>query len=1264
MLLTPHAHFRRPLLCYFYRVMWGQKKILSVVATLAISASTLIATSTPASAYASGATLGSGASSNTITTPAGPVTPSTSGGQPFAFSYPGGVFEVGAASSGSSTLKINAYKNGALDTSFNSTGSASFTSQLVTGDRSFLTMTTYASGTKWAILDSNGFTNSGYNFLYLGTFSGGYQSTITLPTTASNYTTCTNKLNGVSNGTFTSYSGSFELVPDTGFAAPLLMITCQAFVNANTSSYTSKANFLVNYSGGTTIGTPASLTSFGGSASSGPVNLLNTSTKKTITNFGVSVNPSATGTQVALAFFDALTDFTSYSNATIYDATNYTDYVVTRVTAAGVISQTTAAWTGQLAGTRSGRLIVPPRNNGTVYALQHATDGTNLVAKLLTFGASGAASSQTAVTGASMLAGFTRAAPAMTPGTTLKFASVNNGSSSFFVEIDASTAVASLRATFTPNGGFSYADLLWHMADNSNGLDFYARTSSTQLLRVFASSAPVAPAAPAAPTVVRGDGSVAVTWVAPSNGGAAITGYSLDYSSNSGTNWTSWSSTLGPGATTETVTGLTNGTAYIFRIAATNSIGTSLWSTSSASVSPASVPAAPTLGTLTPGAANVALSWTAPSNTGGFAITDYTIEYSSNSGSTWTAFAHTASSATSITVNGLTNGTSYVFRIKAVTSIGTGAASATSAAQLVAAAPGQPNAPSVANGNTQATVSWVAPAANGCAVIAYRVEFSSNSGSTWNTFTSAAVTTSQLVTGLTNGTAYVFRVAAENCMGFGAASAASTSVTPNQTPTAATGLTVVGAGSSNVTLSWGAVTAIPAVTDYRVEYSTDGGATWTIYADGVSATNTASLTGLTTGLSYSFRVTAINSIGAGASTGASTALVAGTVPSTIATAPTVVSSPGSVLVTWGVPANGGSALTTAELQYSTNGGATWTTYTGTVELTGSISVAGLTGGQAYTFRARTNNFFGSSAWSSASASVVAQAATAPAIVTGLTSTPGAAAGSIDLTWTAPASNGSPITDYLVEYSSDGGVTWQTFAHPVSTATSITVTGLTAGTQYQFRVKAVNSIGSAAASANTAPVAAAATSTSSASEVTSFIGALKPGGSVNAADGKLTISGENMNSVNKLLMNSVEAQITFRTAISITVTIPATVIGWVDVEFQTSNSKIIFQNFVYVTKASNQLSRLGLGYERAKTKVSTSGYKSNSMVRLAKQTPNFALAKSATCIGFVGKGMAQREAMARARHSCEQLTLRYPSLITQLAITKEVVRAHVLVLFKY
>jgi hypothetical protein len=77
----------------------------------------------------------------------------------------------------------------------------------------------------------------------------------------------------------------------------------------------------------------------------------------------------------------------------------------------------------------------------------------------------------------------------------------------------------------------------------------------------------------------------------------------------------------------------------------------------------------------------------------------------------------------------------------------------------------------------------------------------------------------------------------------------------------------------------------------------------------------------------------------------------------------------------------------------------------------------------------------------------------------------ATSGPAELGWVAPASDGgSPITDYLVEYSSDGGTTWTTFPDGTSTATSATVTGLVSGEEYLFRVSAVNTVGTGPATA--------------------------------------------------------------------------------------------------------------------------------------------------------------------------------------------------------
>jgi hypothetical protein len=98
------------------------------------------------------------------------------------------------------------------------------------------------------------------------------------------------------------------------------------------------------------------------------------------------------------------------------------------------------------------------------------------------------------------------------------------------------------------------------------------------------------------------------------------------------------------------------------------------------------IPAAPTSVTAAAGNAQGTVSWTAPTVLAQTPITDYTVQYSSNSGSTWTTFTRAASTATSAVVASLTNGTAYVFRVAAVNALGTGAYSTASSAVTPAAA--------------------------------------------------------------------------------------------------------------------------------------------------------------------------------------------------------------------------------------------------------------------------------------------------------------------------------------------------------------------------------------------------------------------------------------------------------------------------------------------------------------------------------------------------------------------------------------------------
>ena len=89
------------------------------------------------------------------------------------------------------------------------------------------------------------------------------------------------------------------------------------------------------------------------------------------------------------------------------------------------------------------------------------------------------------------------------------------------------------------------------------------------------------PGAPASVSATGGNAQVAVSWTAPTNdGGAAVTGYNVQYSTSSSGTYIDAigacapETTNGSTATTCTMTGLTNGTTYYFKVAAINTVGT------------------------------------------------------------------------------------------------------------------------------------------------------------------------------------------------------------------------------------------------------------------------------------------------------------------------------------------------------------------------------------------------------------------------------------------------------------------------------------------------------------------------------------------------------------------------------------------------------------------------------------------------------------------------------------------------------------------
>ncbi|MDZ7863975.1 fibronectin type III domain-containing protein [Acidovorax sp.] len=216
---------------------------------------------------------------------------------------------------------------------------------------------------------------------------------------------------------------------------------------------------------------------------------------------------------------------------------------------------------------------------------------------------------------------------------------------------------------------------------------------------------------------------------------------------------------------------------------------------------PPGVPDAPTAVTATAGNAQATVVWTPPASNGGSAITAYTVAAVADP--TKTCTVNTGSPLpTTCTVLGLANGTAYTFAVKATNGVGDSVASAASAAATPATQPDAPTAVTATAGDSQALVTWAAPASNGgSAITAYTVAAVANPAKTCTVNTGSPLPTTCTVMGLANGTAYTFAVKATNGAGDSVASAASAPVTPTAPAGggAPTSVNVNSAGTTTIT---------------------------------------------------------------------------------------------------------------------------------------------------------------------------------------------------------------------------------------------------------------------------------------------------------------------------------------------------------------------------------------------------------------------------------------------------------------------------------
>ena len=342
----------------------------------------------------------------------------------------------------------------------------------------------------------------------------------------------------------------------------------------------------------------------------------------------------------------------------------------------------------------------------------------------------------------------------------------------------------------------------------------------------------------------------------------------------------------------------------------------------------------------------------------------------------------------------------------------------------------------------------------------------------WATAPSGGGARSVTVYGLINGTRYTFQVQARNgASSVGTASEVTATPPGATTPPGSVGNLGASAGNKQVTLAWTPPTSGEPPTGYEYRYTRDG--TWTDVGGWQRGIVTVS--GLSNGRSYTFELRARN----GADTGPVSEVTARPTASPTSTAPDAVGNLSAsagyrqVTLTWSQPTSGGTP-TNYEYTYSTSRTEPfrdWTTVTGGGAAR-SVTVSGLTNGTLYTFKVRAWNASGVG-----TAYLVAATPTPekpwPRALGSLDAS--VADGQVTLVWTPPTSGGTPA-DYEYSYKTTGGYGGWTVVSGGGTARSVTVSGLTNGTLYTFRVAASNADGFGPFSTVTATPAAAAGAT--------------------------------------------------------------------------------------------------------------------------------------------------------------------------------------------
>ena len=425
------------------------------------------------------------------------------------------------------------------------------------------------------------------------------------------------------------------------------------------------------------------------------------------------------------------------------------------------------------------------------------------------------------------------------------------------------------------------------------------------------------------------------------------------------------------------------------------------------------------------------ISWTVVTN-----ALSYDVDYKASTSSTWINAA-TALNATSKSISGLTQGTTYDWRVRANCSGGSGNYVS---AQFTTTSTGSCNAPSGLNAAPSPTTGYVYWSAVSGAN-SYDVDYKATSSSTWINVATAIPGTYSILSNLVYSTSYDWRVRS-NCpsgnssysSGQFSTAAASGCIDPTNLNSSVT--------TNSATVSWNSASGS---TSYRVDYRTSNSGAWVNAV--ASTTNTSfTISGLSLNTSYDWRVRSYCSSG---SSGFSLAQFI-TGAASVCNPPSGLNSSGITTSSANVSWSSVSGANSYDVGYKANSSSTWiSAATGTTST--SIGLSGLTSSTLYDWRVRTNCSSGSSTYSTSQFTTNAAAVCNPPS--------GLAANSItSVSATVTWGSVSGANNYNIDYKLNSSSTWISAA-TATTSTSINLGGLSSSSLYDWRVRSNCSSGS-------------------------------------------------------------------------------------------------------------------------------------------------------------------------------------------------------------